>query len=682
MPYFTNLDRQKFINLKSSNLISQSPPDPTDDGSWIGDPANIASSTQIWALKNSKAYVSRNYLQWSYRMNNTNNPNYSANLLGANYGTNKNSVLRRTTCIPFQGVFSYITGQRVFDSITGLNYASLNNHISASTFAADIANWSIITVAVDKTPECRVEYSTYTKAIAATRALISYLSGNAATGVDGYEDICTAAGLTFYSAAAAEASRDSIFIYYPLQLLPTQVGLPAGVGFAVARDTVVFTPAKLTDIWSAWMNSDSNTIGQIKQDAEELTFWWCSIAHTSASSGTFAQDRATTANGKWLPIEIGISLDHEVGDRRPPTIAEDPSITKDGNVQFQMETIGPILRNKGYKLDIYTNDADTLNGVSLNNGVTETSIPYILTNVDEVQSIVDGSNFRGNDLFANFIANYNRWRYKNADPAQGQRVEWDASKSAMAIEMAERYGSQSWAITNVTVGTGPFYTVVVRAPGNTFTSGSYADIWGLEAIGIPKGTYRVTNLDVGLEGNMTIATRLTNINPWTGVVSTTPFNGQFVLPYVGGGAAMAGGSTIKTITNIRRFSRSANMPTLNQWRNFGEQNGNLLNGPSFRISNITNANPAVVTTETPHGLTTSSLDSRVVHQAINGMTMLNGLSLAVTIINSNSYSINDFNSTLLPVYTGGGVGQSTRRAMFNRKTNILAFNRGTPKLFL
>jgi|GEM_PF-5056828 len=682
MAFFNNSDRAQFVGLNSGGLVSQSPPDATDDGSWVGDPADQAMSTQIWALKNSTAYVSRLYLQWSFRDNNTNNPNYSANLLGANFGTNKNQVLRRTTCIPFQGGFSYITGQRVYDPVTGLNYASLNDHTSAATFAADIANWSVITVAVDKTPECRVEYSTYAKAIAATRALISFLSGNSATGTGGYEDICTAAGLTFYSAAAAESSVDTIFIYYPLQLRPTQVGLPSGVGFAVARDTVIFLPAKLTDIWSAWVNSGSNTVGQIKQDAEQLTFWWCAVANTSANTGTFAQDRANAAAGKWKPIKIGVTLDHEVGDRRPPTIAEDPSLGKDGNVQYQMESISPVLRDKGYQLNIYTNDVDVLNGVALNNGITETSIPYILSSVDEVQSITDGNNFRANDMFANFIANYNRWRYVNATPAQGQRAEWAVSKSAMALDMVERYGVQSWAVSNVTVGPAPSYTVVIRAPGNTFINSSYADVWGLDDIGIPTGTYRVTSPDVGLEGNLTIATRVVNVNPWTGVVTTAPFDGRFVTPYVGGGAAMAGGSTVKAIINIRRFARSAAMANLNQWRDFGEQNGALLNGPSFRVANITNANPAVVTTTTAHGLTTSTFDSRVVHQAINGMTMLNGLNLAVTIIDATSYSLNNYDSTALPTYTGGGVMQPTRRAMFNRKTNILAFNRGTPKLFI
>lgn len=681
MAYFNNSDRTQFIGLRSGGLVSQSPPDATDDGSWVGDPADQAVSTQIWALKNSTAYLSRSMFQWSFRMNDTNNPNFSANLMGANFGTNNNAVLRRTTCIPFQGGFSYITGQRVYDPGTALNYASLNDHVSAGTFAADIANWSVITAAVDKTPECRLEFSTYAKAIAATRAMISFLSGNAATGADGYEGICTAAGLTFYSAADAEASPDTIFIYYPLQLRPTQVGLPSGVGFAVAHDTVVFLPAKLTDIWTAWANSGSNTVGQIKQDADLLSFWWCSVANTSAASGTFAQDRAGSAAGKWLPIEVGVTLDHEVADRRPPTIAEDPTPAKEGNVQFQMESIGPMLRDKGYQLDFYTNDIDILNGVSRNNGITETSIPYILASVDQVQSICDGNNYRGNDLFADMIANYNRWRYVNADAAQGQRASWSISKSGMSLEMVERYGNQAWAITNAAVGAAPAYTVVVRAPGHNFATGQYADIRGLEYMGIPSGPYRVTNPNVGASGNITIATRVTNVNPWTGVVTTTAFSGQSLTTYLGGGGAMAGGSTFKDIIKIRRFARSFNMPNLNQWRDFGEQNGDLLNGPSFLISNITNDNPAVVTTVGPHGLTSNTFDNRVTQQAVNGMSMVNGLSLPVTIINSTSYSLDNYNSTSLPAYSGGGIGQPTRRAMFNRKTNILAFNRGTPKLF-
>jgi hypothetical protein len=682
MAYFNNTDRAQFIGLNSSGLVSQSPPDATDDGSWVGDPADQAMSTQIWALKNSTAYLARMMLQWSYRENVTANPNYSANLLGANFGTDKNQLLRRTTCIPFQGGFAYITGQRVYDSVTALNYASLNNHTSAATFAADIANWSVITVAVDKTPECRVEYSTYAKAIAATRATISFLSGNAATGTDGYEDICTAAGLTFYSAAAAEASPNTIFTYYPLRLQPTQVGLPSGVGFAVAHDTVIFLPAKLTDIWSAWTNSGSNTVGQIKQDAQLLSFWWCAVANTSSASGTFAQDRAGAAAGKWLPIEVGVTLDHECSDRRPPTIAEDPTAGKDGNVQYQMESIGPMLRTKGYQLDFYTNDMDVLSGVSRNNGITETSIPYILANVDQVQSITDGNNYRGNDFFADFLANYNRWRYVNANPVQGQRAAWSVAKSAMSLEMVERYANQAWAITAVTVGAAPTYTVVVRAPNNNFTTGQYANIWGLEYMGIPAGAYRVTNPNVGTSGNITIATRVTNVAPWTGTVTTAAFSGQSLTTYLGGGAAMAGGSTFKDIIKIRRFARSFNMPNINQWRNFGEQNGDLLNGPSRIIAGVTNTNPAVVTTTTPHDLTTSAFDVRVTHNAVNGMTMLNGLSLPITVISPTSYSLDNYDARSLPAYTGGGVMQPTRRAMFNRKTNIFAFNRGTPKLFI
>lgn len=678
MAYFSNTDRQNFIALGAGGLVAQSPPDATDDGSWSGDPANQAMSSQIWALKNSTAYLDRLVFPWSFRMNDVANPNYSANLLGANFGVNKNQVLRRSNCIPWQAGFTYIAGQRV--SSGGGNYASIDDHVSGVDFATDAAHWTSIS-GTDGTPECRVEYTTYPRAIAATRATIAYLVGNAATGTDGYEDICTAAGLAFYSAADAESGVDSIFTEYPLQLEPTQVGLPAGVGFAVARDTVIFHPATLGDVWSAWANGGANTVGQIKKDADLNNFWWCATAHTSAASGSFAADRAAGASGKWRSINVGITLDHECSDRRPPTIADDTSPGLDGSLQYQMEAIGPMVRDKGYRLTFYTNDIDDLNPVPGNNGVTEASIPYILANVDQIQSIADGNNYRGNNFLANMIANYNRVRYVNRDPEQGQRPQWTAAKGALSLEMVQRFANQAWAISAVSVGAGPDYVVTVTAPGNNFVTGQYTEIVGLEAMGL-SGVFRITSPNVGGAGKFVIATRVANVDLWTGAVTTTAFDGQSLSSYPGGGATMSGGTTFKDIIKARRFARSQGIPNLNMWRNFAEQGADELNGPLFHISDISNTNPAVVTTTAAHGLVSATFDVRVAHDAINGMTMLNGLSLPVTVLSTTTYSIDNFDATALPTYTGGGVGQPTRRMMFNRKVNILAFNRGTPKMFM
>ena len=677
MAYFNNTDRRNFTALGAGGLVSQSPPDATDDGSWSGDPANQAMSAQIWALKNSTAYLDRLVASWSFRMNDATNPNYSANPLGANYGVNKNAVLRRTNCIPFQAGFAYITGQRV--SSGGSNYESLNDHTSAVDFATDAANWSLIT-GVSETPECRVQYTTYAQAIAATRATLAFLVGNAATGTNGYEDLCTAAGLSFYSAAAAESGVDSIFTEYPLQLEPTQVGLPSGVGFAVVQDTVIFLHATLADVWSAWANGGSNTVGQIKKDADLNDFWWCATANTSAASGTFAADRAGSAAGKWRSINVGVTHDHECSDRRPPTIADDPS--SGGSLQFQMEAIGPMVRDKGYKLAMYTNDVDVANNVAFNNGITESSSPYILENVDQVQSVTDGNNYRGSNFFANYVANYNRWRYTNQDPAQGQRASWSLSKGAATIEMVQRYGNQAWAINNVAVGAGPTYTVTITAPNHNFPTGQYVDILGLGGMGITPGAYRVTFPNVGGNGRFVISTRVVSVDPWTGTLTTAAFNGQNLSAYTGGGGAMTGGSTFKDIIKVRRFARAQKIPNINMWRNFAEQGADELDGPSFQISGITNTNPAVVTTSSAHGLVSTTFDVRVTHDAINGMTSLNGLSLPVTVLTPTTYSIDNFNSTSLPAYTSGGIGQATRRMFFNRKINILAFNRGTPKMFL
>ncbi len=680
MAYFDNSDRFQFDALDAGKLVSQTPPDNTDDGSWAGDPGNQAMTTQIRQMAVSLAYVDRMISPWVPRMNDINNPNFSANLLGANFGVNNNQVLRRTTCIPFQGAFSYITSQRVFDPGTALNYESLDDHVSAATFAADAAHWSPIS-GVNGTPEGRTEYSTYPRAVAAFLSLCAFLSGAPATGPGGYETIATDAGNVFYSTADATTNVDTIFTSYPLQLEPTQVGLPSGVGFATAWDTVVFLVNKLTDVWSAWANGGSNTVGQIKQDAQLLTFWWCAVANTSAVSGTFAQDRAGAAAEKWLPIEVGVTMDCECSDRRPATVALDPSPGGNGNMQYLMQQVGPMLRDKGYKLNFYTNDADVLNPTSTNNAITEGSIPYILDNVDTVQSIADGNNYRGNDFFADVVANYNRWRYINQDPAQGQRPQWTQAKGAITLEMAQRFSNQAWAISNVLVGAGPTFRVTIIAPGNNLPTNQYVGIFGLEAMGI-SGVFKVTLPNVGGTGRFVIATKVLHVDPWTGAVTTAAFNGVGLGTYLGGGAAQTGASTFKDIITTRRFIRSMDIPIVNQWRDFGEQNGDELYGPSRVITNITNANPAVVTTSTPHGLTTGVFDTRVYHDAINGMSMLNGLSLLVTIVSPTTYSLNNFDSSLLPAYAGGGIMQPTRRMMFNFKTDMLAANRGTPKMFI
>ncbi len=69
------------------------------------------------------------------------------------------------------------------------------------------------------------------------------------------------------------------------------------------------------------------------------------------------------------------------------------------------------------------------------------------------------------------------------------------------------------------------------------------------------------------------------------------------------------------------------------------------------ITNITNANPAVVTS-VAHGLATGA---QVILRDIGGMVSLNNLTFTITVLTANTFSLNGVDSTLLPAYTAGGI---------------------------
>lgn len=76
----------------------------------------------------------------------------------------------------------------------------------------------------------------------------------------------------------------------------------------------------------------------------------------------------------------------------------------------------------------------------------------------------------------------------------------------------------------------------------------------------------------------------------------------------------------------------------------------ILVGSVMTITNITNANPAVITTALNHGYSNAQV---VVVNAATGLTALNGLSLAATVISQTSFSV-PFNTTGSGNYTGNG----------------------------
>jgi len=81
-------------------------------------------------------------------------------------------------------------------------------------------------------------------------------------------------------------------------------------------------------------------------------------------------------------------------------------------------------------------------------------------------------------------------------------------------------------------------------------------------------------------------------------------------------------------------------------------------GTSFNISALTRTNPVVITTSSPHGLSTGD---NIIIDELGGTTQLNGNDYYITFINATSFSLytdsgltEPVNGTGLPIYTGGG----------------------------
>jgi len=78
-------------------------------------------------------------------------------------------------------------------------------------------------------------------------------------------------------------------------------------------------------------------------------------------------------------------------------------------------------------------------------------------------------------------------------------------------------------------------------------------------------------------------------------------------------------------------------------------------GPAASIASITQANPPVVTTLSPHGFTTGE---QVQITAVQGMTQINQFpsqAYTITVLNADQFSLNGMDSTAFSAYTSGGI---------------------------
>lgn len=89
------------------------------------------------------------------------------------------------------------------------------------------------------------------------------------------------------------------------------------------------------------------------------------------------------------------------------------------------------------------------------------------------------------------------------------------------------------------------------------------------------------------------------------------------------------------------------------------------------ISNITNANPCVITTQENHGFTTGD---QVTLFNIGGTTELNDSNAIITVLSNDTFSLNGIDSTSFGVYTSGGYASVSVNAKLN--IEIITDDRG------
>lgn len=77
----------------------------------------------------------------------------------------------------------------------------------------------------------------------------------------------------------------------------------------------------------------------------------------------------------------------------------------------------------------------------------------------------------------------------------------------------------------------------------------------------------------------------------------------------------------------------------------------LRQGNTSSISNITQANPCVITTSGSHGIT---IGSKVALSGISGMTQLNGVTAMVSAVTSNTITLGGVDSSAYSAYSSGG----------------------------
>lgn len=407
------------------------------------------------------------------------------------------------------------------------------------------------------------------------------------------------------------------------------------------------------------------------------TIWKAQVGKTFGVR-SFSAEQIALPND-FISSFIAFLNDWEPADKRYFTDTDDPSPLNDGNSNFLVTKLTALGAAEGFGDDCYTNDFDIASGTSSTNGFDETNIDFMLGKFRKFTPVIDGSNYRGNSTPATVVAAANRLKYVNGNPANAVRSNFNINKVGFALEEIFSGVNTTWPITNISVGSGPTYTIRVDAPNHTLFTGAYTKLKGIVRgpTFLNNKTFRVTQ---GAKySHFFLSAIIDEVDFATGTIYEIAVNGAGLPAYVSGGFVEQGGNSLEDWSQVLNILTGQGYKYYVPWRAgadlaefFTDLGASTPDPPALTITAITQANPCEVTTSTAHNLSsTVAAQNRVLLQGILGMTELNDVAFVVgSTPSSTKFTLSGVDSTNFQAYTSGGNAYNARQYRVNRKLGL------------
>ena len=280
------------------------PPPENDSVDHKGAPANAIVTQQVRKVVTSTWTGEQCVTSWGDRRQWAGGSNKRPNLLGPQRANG--TTLRRPIPIDWATGLLYYVGEKVYQN--SASWECLVEHTSGTFSVNQTAGyWRELTDPLDMEVECRVEYTTWRRAVAAVLIKNSFLAGlPKRNGGTGYLDIADTVGLTQYTWDAAETDVLTVFPDRPFDPSPTSNAI-AQI-YAVNSDISVLHPVPLC-IDYTW--GGSYVAGQFITDLGTLFLDTCTPAtwadyFTNASTG--GPTTAAATNTTVDDAHVGLSI--------------------------------------------------------------------------------------------------------------------------------------------------------------------------------------------------------------------------------------------------------------------------------------------------------------------------------------------------------------------------------------